>query len=215
MLKFGKWIVILACVALPVLSGCDEGDEATSGVETSHGGTDLATWMKQYWTWTISGTGTGRSGDMAYLPLPNATDPDGDGTFTGVLDTTLAAADGFVLPMLAWVGERYDDGTPDDDRTHFSEADFAATTVTVTLDGTKIIDSAAGPINDYYYGPLDFDAPIVYPAPSDYHSIAAIWVQGIGFLHAKLTAGVHTLHLQEHNAAMGLGYDNTWNITVH
>ena len=58
------------------------------------------------------------------------------------------------------------------------------------------------------------DETILYDAPTDYGSIGAIWVKGIGFLHAPLPAGEHVLHLVEYNDEIGVGYDNTWTITV-
>lgn len=201
------------CGVLLALAACGGG----AGVETDHGGHTLGEWMKMYWQWNISGSATARSGDIVFLPLPNATDPDGDHIFTGEINTDLAAADGFALPMFVWVGETYMGGMPANDDPALPPAtSFTGMRVVVTLDGVNIIDSMHDNLQQYFFAAQNFDATIPYAMPTSYGAIGAIFVKGIGFLHAPLAVGTHTLHLEEFNSdpMVNTGFSNTWHITV-
>jgi hypothetical protein len=212
----GAALLLLATV------GCG-GDDAPegSGVETSHAGRGIGAWMKDYWAWSLSGTGEGRADDRVFLPLPMATDPDMDGTLTGEIDVTLQEGEGFMLPMFVWIGETYEGGAPaDDDPAMFPDALFTgeAMDVTITLDGETILSSETDDLTDFFSGMQTFDPRIDYATPIEYapdvHAIAAIWLKGIGFLHGPLSPGEHTLHLVEHNSDAMVGFDNTFHITV-
>jgi hypothetical protein len=182
-----------------------------SGVETSHGGLNLTQWMTAYVTWALGGSEVERIQDRVFLPLPDSTDPDEDGIYSGEIDVTLAATDGFVLPTLVWIGERYDDDT-EDERDFPSREDFLGTELVVTLNGVTLIDSSVDDLGIYFFEG-DFEPAIEYDEPSDYGSVAAVWLRGLGFLHGPLSPGVHVLHLEELNEEIA-GYSNTWNITV-
>ena len=202
----------------PTQGSSDESStgDAPSGVETEHGGLALAEWMKLYWTWNLGGDQVGFEQDRMFLPLPDSTDRDMDMVFAGEIDVELAATDGFVLPMFVWYGETYENGEPvDDDKGFPTEESFTGMDIVVTLDGNVIIDSATNDLSQFYWAAIDFDETIIYPVPTDYGAIGAIWVKGVGFLHAPLAPGEHVLHLEEFNDLdFMIGYSNTWNITV-
>lgn len=186
---------------------------SVGGVEAAHGGVSLGGYMKAYFGWAIGGAAETRLGDRMFLPTPQGTD-NGSGVLVGTQDVTLAAADGFVLPLFVWIGESYNNGTADDDPAAPPLRDaFLATQLHVTLDGVTIVDDTLG-LGEYWFDAETFDTPLTYPAPTSYGSIAAIWVKGMGFLHAPLATGTHTLHLVETNTGLGVAWDNTWNLTV-
>jgi hypothetical protein len=176
---------------------------------------ELGEWMKLYWTWLLSGSGANGMGDRVFLPLPDATDPDMDGIFSGETDVTIAPTDGFVWPLFVWIGETYENGDPpDDDPSMPTQATFTSTEIVITLDGQTVFDSMVDDLNDYYFDAIDFDMTITYPMPTDYGAVGAIWVKGVGVLHTPLSPGQHVLHLEEFNTDFMVGYSNTWNITV-
>jgi hypothetical protein len=204
--------VTLACVAIAMLTACPT---THNELETEHGGRSLGQWMQSYWQWNLTGTGTARSGDVVFLPIPNGTDPDGDMTFTGSMDVSMSASDVFAMPLFVWVGETYGGTMPDDDPASPTRADFVATHLVLTLDGNTVLDSGHGSdLSPYYFDAQHFDATITYPMPTSYGATGAIWVKGLGILHVPLSRGTHVLHLVERNDAAGVGFDNTWNITV-
>jgi hypothetical protein len=214
-LKRGLVLALLTCAIAGVFPACGGDDSPASGLVTEHSGRNLGGWMKLYFQWIMSGTGAARDGDLMFMPLPDATDPDGDHVYTGELNVTLAKADGFVLPMYVYIGETYTGGNPvDDDPVNDTDAGYLGMTVVLTLDGKTLIDSKKEALTPYLFQAQYFDAPIMYPTPSDYGSSGAIWVKGIGFLHLPLPVGTHTLHLEEFNTTYTNGYSNTWNITV-
>ncbi len=196
-------------------AGGEGGGAMTNGLENSHGGMDLGQWMALYWTWSLGGDQGPSEGDRTFLPLPDATDEDGDMVFTGELDFELPAGQGFVLPMFVWLGETYEGGDPpDDDPSMPPEAFFTGMDLVLTLDGEVLLDSADGNLADYYTDAEDFAETITYATPTDYGAVGPMWVKGVGVLHAPLATGAHVLHLEELNSDAGVGYSNTWNITV-
>jgi hypothetical protein len=202
---------LLGCIATLLLTACPTQQNE---LETDHGGRPLSAWMRDYFQWSVSGgTTAGRSGDVVFLPIPNGTDPDGDMTFTGTIATSVTTHDVLALPLFVWIGETYGGAMPDDDTATPPRADFIATHATLTLDGMTVIDSHTD-LSPFYFDAQRFDATITYPAPTSYGATGAIWVKGVGVLHVPLSRGTHTLHLVERNDAAGVGYDNTWNITV-
>ena len=80
------------------------------------------------------------------------------------------------------------------------------------IDGVAVVTAAN--VMDYY-SKYEFDPEI----PIDFPPIdSVIWVQGIGILHAPLSAGKHTMTLDVKNTMPAFGsffeYHNTWNIRV-
>jgi hypothetical protein len=156
-------------------------------------------------------------GHVQLLPLPpeefihGSGAPDDPFVFAGELAITLRPGAPFVLPLLTLYGETYKDGTSDD------PAAFTGTTMsaTLTIDGRTVLS----PANDSAFTvPTTFFHPaVVYPEPTSYNSVAAIWFQALGFVSPPLSVGVHVIHL---NGALDVpGYfsetfDNTWTVTV-
>ena len=192
--------------------------DASTGIETTHGGRSLGEWMKRYWAQTISGAGMPRDMDVAFLPIPNGTAPDGGSTTVGSANVTIGAADSFALPMFVWVGETYMGGMPaDDDVTMPPDSDFTGpgNRIVVSLDGVEIINSTRDMLSRFFFSAQRFDMTIPYPMPGPNRAIGAIWVKGVGFLHRPLSVGTHTLHLEQFSSAAMAGYRNTWTITVN
>ncbi|MFT3707153.1 MAG: hypothetical protein QM817_05735 [Archangium sp.] len=202
-------------------TGGGTGGGSSSGLETEHGGQNIAQWMKAYWAWSLSGgaADAGRSADMLYLPLPAAVNLDGGAILTGTIAVTIDRADSFALPMYVYNGERYlpDSGLPDDPTTFPADSDYttSAQQLTLTIDGTKVIDTARGDsLTPYFFPAQLYPAMIPYAQPTSYGAIGAIWTKGLGVLHTPLTPGVHAMRLQTLNTTHMFGFDNTWNITV-
>lgn len=187
-------------------------------------GRTLGEWMGLYWTWALGGDQADHEGNVRFLPIPSGElvsgsfTPDDPGVLVGSLDAALAPGEAFALPVVAWIGETYDPdlGNPDD--VPFDPSVFVGTHAVVTLDGEPIMDSTAGDLEDFYYGPVDFDETIVYDAPTDYGAVGAIWVQGIGFVHHPLSVGTHELALESEiileDYNLGVRFENTWTIVV-
>jgi hypothetical protein len=206
-------------------------------------GKSLQEWLGDYWRWYYTGgaaeTMPFRPGKapMVFMPIPQGEQLSGDWTadnpayLKGELQVTLPQGTAFVMPMFAWVAERYDPATgqPDDpsvpeDRLQFTVTGLDGTGLpVVTLDGEPILQN----FWDYYVEPTPFDPIIEYPEASSYGSVAAISFQGVGFIPAPLTPGTHVLKLLERMVVtnenlpdyqgdldMGIIYDNTWIITV-
>jgi hypothetical protein len=189
-------------------------------------GHSLAEWLKFYWAWYF--TGVPESGEVngaLLLPLPAGTpdDPNAAGTYNdpvtycGHLDIEVKAGTPFVLPIIAWLGEIYENGDID---TPYPDEWFGTyVSGPVTLDGQPIVQD----FQAYYVPPTNFDEIIYYPEPTSYGSIGLAYFQGVGFVCAPLSVGVHEL---ANNAGfmippgeqpyenLGLIYNNSWTITV-
>jgi hypothetical protein len=187
-------------------------------------GHSLGEWLKFYWTWYF--TGVPESGELRgalFLPLPAGTPDGGAGTYenpityTGHLDIEIKAGTPFVLPIIAWLGEIYLDGHVD---APYPDEWFGTyISGPVTLDGQPIVQN----FQAYYVRPTNFDEIISYPEPTPYGSIGLVYFQGVGFVSAPLSVGVHEL---TNNAGfmippgeqpyenLGLIYNNSWTITV-
>ena len=174
------------------------------------------------------------------LPLPQGTPDNGKGTyddpvtFTGYLEVAMKPGTPFVLPIVAWLGERYDGpggcGCPDDPP--LPQSATTAGPIIVTLDGVTLIEGTdtTGNVTEFYYGPAPLE--INYLEPSPYKSTGVIFAQGVGFVHAPLNPGEHILTLDAWLRAeakylnqcdglnglyangQGYHYVNTWKITV-
>lgn len=140
------------------------------------------------------------------------------------MEITVPDGTPFVLPAFGWVGERYE-GYPvvPDDQAIGNAALLAGVHPTLTIDGNTLITDANKAA--YYIPPTAFDPIIVYPTPSSYGSVAALFFQGCGIVSPPLSAGVHEIHLYEPYIigagvyppipdGFGVIYDNTWIVTV-
>jgi hypothetical protein len=183
----------------------------------SRDGHSLANYMTKYWAWAF-GTGyPDHSGDVTFVEIPPTAvfDPVSKMQF-GETDVTLTKHESFFIPIFAFVGERYADGTPDDRPSVVDEDVFTDADVVVTLDGRRVVDG--DDLDDLYVDTTYFHRPVAYPGPTP-HASAAIWVKGLGFLHGPLSKGRHTLVF--HVRSQWLfdyydmwGWENTWHFTV-
>jgi hypothetical protein len=197
-------------------------------------GETLTEWLSTYWRWYYTGADPAQStvGQVQLMPLPAAAYISGSGTpadpalYQGELDITLDPGTPFVLPLFAWVWERYDpvltQNQPDDIPMADSVALGGAHPI-LKIDGKVVISDANKAA--YYVPVTSFDPIVVYPAPSSYGSIAALSFQGVGVVAHPLSVGRHVIHLYEpiiipvggyyqFPNGYGLIYDNTWVITV-
>jgi hypothetical protein len=196
-------------------------------------GKSLTEWMGIYWRWYYSGADLEQSkvGPVQLMPLPSSEQlygswtPEDPAYLKGELEITLPAGTPFVLPEFAWVGERYaqpDPGWPDDPPMDNAVA-LRDVSVTLTIDGKTVISDANKAA--FYIPPTAFDPIVVYPQPSSYGSVAAVFYQGVGCVVLPLTPGVHVIKLYEPYIILpgdyplfpdgyGLIYDNTWIVTV-
>lgn len=196
-------------------------------------GKSLTEWTGIYWCW-VYGTGAdmaqSKVGHVQLMPLPSGTQTGGSWTpedpavLVGKLEITLPPGTPFVLPEYAWIGERYQGwpATPDDPPMA-NEVALASGHPTLTIDGRTIITDANKA--DFYVPLTYFDPVVVYPAPSSYGSVGAVYYQGVTFVSPPLTPGTHEIRLYEPlifkagdypglPAGLGMIYDNTWIITV-
>lgn len=196
-------------------------------------GRTLADWMTSYWRHQSDGTLAQGDGAMQFIEVPaeeyvsgsfTTADP---GLLRGHGDVSLRAGAPFAMPVAVWYGERYNNGLPDD--AAFPASIFTESHVRVTIDREVVMDSLRGEdaVDNFYFGPTSFDPLLSYPTPTDYGSVATIFLQGLGFVHHPLRPGVHTMTLQSEiivnipgyygpgaDLDLGVRFENTWTITV-
>ena len=193
-------------------------------------GQTLTEWLETYWRWYYTGADPAQStiGHVQLIPLPAGTQISGTGTpadpalYRGQLEITLPPGTPFVLPLFAWVWERYNNGNPDDVPMNDSVA-LAAAHPVLTIDGKKVLTDRN---KEPFFVPLTpFDPIVVYPEPTSYGSIAALSFQSLGVVGEPLSPGEHVIHLYEPEIFLagatpifpdgyGVIFDNTWIITV-
>jgi len=176
--------------------------------------------LARYFDWQM-GDGADGGRLMKFLPLPEGEEAGGSFTYDdpGILvgeeTVTLKAGQSFLVPIVSWIGEVYEDGSEDEPLTEavMNESEFRA-----TIDGHTVAHKAAGRSSLLYGAATDFDDPILYEAPSDYGSTGAVWVQGFPLLHGPLAPGRHVMKLHStlmiEDLDLGLQFENTWIITV-
>jgi hypothetical protein len=217
--------------------GPQDGGRGIPGIAppNSHAfGQTLTEWLSTYWRWYYTGADPAQRmvNDVLLMPLPAGAYVSGSGTpddpalFRGELDLALAPGTPFVLPLFAWVWERYDPvltgGQPDDIPMANSMA-LGGAHPTLTIDGRVVVSDANKAA--FYVPVTPFDPIVTYPAPTSYGSVAALFVQGDGVVVLPLSPGRHVIHLYEplivpvggyYQLPNGYGviYDNTWVITV-
>lgn len=221
--------VILAIVAavfwVAPVAATDSGAPRIAPPVSHAYGKTLPEWLDIYWRWSL---GTAQDpaqstvGHVQLMPQPAEELVSGSGTpedpavLVGELAITLRPGTPFVLPLVGIVGERYAGypAVPDDDPALFTDL-LEGISVNLTIDGRTIISDAN---QAAFYLPATFLDPIViYPEPTSYGSVAAIWFQGIFIVSPPLSVGVHVIHLDATNivpGVFGLVYDNTWIVTV-
>lgn len=194
---------------------------APRGHSTAYG-KSLSQWMVQYMTWFLSESGADHDKNVTYMPLPGGdevvwTTDETTGYWlgTGVTSVSMKTGDAFAMPMFVWYGERYQGypDVPDDPWEIVPPHSITDAMVQVSMDGKTLVDSGTSDMTEYYWE-FWFDNPVVYPEPSWYGSVAALWAKGIGFVHTPLSRGSHTMKLRVQSDYWGVIFDNTWHITV-
>lgn len=233
-MKMNKsWLAVLAAVAaLGIAVPSMNADKPGAATPTSNAfGQSFAEWMRDFWAWTYGGVGQPlQANNVLFLSIPApATWEDWAGKPIGIgeLNVTVKPGTKIVLGVLAWIGETYDPayidpstGKPIPNDQPWPQSEFLPPNgeAVITLDGVPLVD--ASNLADFYYEPINFKETLWYATPTDYHSIGAIWVQGIGVVLPPMSAGTHTLTLYSWDSWMnlygdgGLGWSNTWHITV-
>jgi hypothetical protein len=162
----------------------------------------LLPYMNQEW---VSGTGT----------------PDDPAVFTGELELRLRPGTPFVFNLPAYYRERYENDSidlPMPDALMLEDVNLL-----VTIDGRTIISHANQ--GEFYTPETPFDPIVEYPAPTGYHSVAALYDQGFCFVSPPLPPGKHVISVHGSwiipagsflgiPGGMGQEWDNTWTITV-
>jgi len=211
-----------------VTAGGDPGPGIALANSHAYGQT-LTGWLETYWRWYYTGADPAHStvGHVQLIPLPSGTQVGGSWTpadpavLQGQLEITLSPGTPFVLPLFAWVWERYN-GAPDDVPMADAVALRAAHPV-LTIDGKKVLtdrNKAA-----FYVPNTVFDPIVIYPQPTSYGSIAGLSFQSLGVVGEPLSVGRHVIHLYESLVfqpgdtpvlpdGYGIIFDNTWVITV-
>jgi len=188
-------------------------------------GKSLTEWTGIYWRWyygTASDPAQSMVGNVKLMPLPagelisGTGTPDDPALYRGQLEITLRPGTPFVLPLAAWVAERYNNGTPDDPMAP-NDVFLDGVDPSFYIDGKPVVTEANKAA--FYVTPTPFDPIVVYPAPSSYGSIAALAYQGYAIVSPPLAVGRHVIHLYEPYIirtpfSFGTIYDNTWIVTV-
>jgi hypothetical protein len=175
-------------------------------------GQTLAQWQATWVAWALGDlalptdtNGNALVNGVVLTAIPNA---PGDGT-PGSTNLTLNSGEPFVVPLILVLGQSFSNGTTEP---MISVDDFEDMTLTLTLDGTTILDS-----DDTlrFYTETVFSPPLAFNAPPA-NGIA--WVQGISIAHTPLPPGQHVLKLDEKIVIPERGltqeFHNTLNITV-
>jgi len=195
------------CVVTPLVAGLHGNSHAF--------GKTAAGWIEVYERWAFGELAVpiDENGNavvdrhVVLMPIPNT---PGDGT-PGHIDVTLDAGQAFVLPLWAFLGTDYTDGTPPDPLLDVSI--FQTLNITFQIDGVTVIDQT-NVLN--FYSAFFFNPPIPIIGFPPINSI--IWFQGIGIVYHPLSVGTHTLQLDAVNTQPVFGgffeYHNTWTVTV-
>jgi hypothetical protein len=220
---FTMLIALVGAITGPASPAVAAGSAKPLPPQSKAYGKSLSEWMKLHAFWLLGGSQNEYVGKVRLMPLGEIS-PDncvGEWTVaspavcTGALTVDLKPGTPFVLPVLGWFGERYADGSED---VPLDPKIFTKSNAYVTLNGKALIDSRVDNLKRYYVAPIAFDTPIVYDQTHSNNAVAALWIQGLAFVHKPLAVGKHTLRIQselfvpEYN--LGVKFDTTWTITV-
>jgi hypothetical protein len=231
----GALALMTALAASVPLAGNANPHGSVPGVSPpcSHAfGKTLKEWLSIYWRWSYSGADMAKSkvNGVQLMPLPAGEQTGGTGTpadpavYVGKLEITLHPGTPFVLPLYAWIRERYEGWpTVPDDPLMSEKVGLAIGHPCLRIDGRPIITDANKAA--FYVPTTPFHPVVAYETPSSYGSVAAVSFQGVGFVSPPLPPGRHVIHLYEPliipkgayaGAPDGVGvvYDNTWIVTV-
>jgi hypothetical protein len=208
---------MLAVTALPAFAGSPKGACHAGGVNARV----LGDTQRQYFEWYLGASDAQEVGRLFFVALP-AGNPVGEDPviWTGEEQFSVSVGRTLVLPMSTWIGESYspDLNIPDDDVNFPEKAWFTGSDVLLTVDGRAIVDSSRSKLDCVYFDAVWFTDAIVYSQPSDYGSVAGLWVKGLGILLPPLPTGKHSIRLQVVMPPLEgvghVGYDNQWRVTV-
>jgi hypothetical protein len=185
-------------------------------------GRTLTEWQTAYWRWFLGSDqdpAQSMVGNVKLMPNPDQ-DVTGAGTpedpilVIGELAIALRPGTPFVLPLFATYGERYNNGTPDDDPAMYVDR-LETISMHLTIDGrTVVADADKGA---FYVPATDFDPPVTYPEPTAYGSVAAVWFLGVAIVSPPLAVGQHVIRLDGTDIVPGVYsviFQNTWYVTV-
>ena len=185
-------------------------------------GKTLTEWQTAYWRWFLGSDqdpAQSMVGNVKLMPNPDQ-DVSGTGTpedpilVIGELAITLRPGTPFVLPLFAFIGERYNNGLPDDDRAMYADR-LETIAMHLTIDGRTVVSDAGKAA--FYVPATDFDPPVEYLEPTDYGAIAAIWFLGVAIVSPPLPVGQHVIRLDGTDIVPGVYsviFQNTWTVTV-
>jgi hypothetical protein len=185
-------------------------------------GKTLAEWQTAYWRWFLGSDqdpDQSMVGNVKLMPNPDQ-DVSGAGTpedpvlVIGELAITLRPGTPFVLPLIAFIGERYNDGTPDDDPAMYAGR-LGDVSLNLTIDGRTVVSDANKAA--FHVPTVTFDPIVIYPEPTDYGAVAAIWFHGVAIVSPPLSVGQHVIRLDGTDVVPGVFsviFRNTWYVTV-
>jgi hypothetical protein len=185
-------LILLAGLTLssPLVS---QPARAQNPAQSNAGGRSLGDWLELYWTWFYGGEAAqpGRVKNTVFLPLPAGEPSDADPSVSeGEIDVTLRPGERFVLPLFAFVGERYLEDLDDDDPDDLPAGAVSDARVLLTLDGKTLIDSEVDDMSELFIETRYLPAPVVYEEPHEYdtnvHAVSALWFQGFGIVQPPL-----------------------------
>jgi hypothetical protein len=178
-------------------------------------GKSLTDWMKGYMTYLLGVDQPTRDKNVVYMPLPAAIDTGG-GHFEGEMNVSLKTGDAFAMTIYVWYGELYGDDSTDPWDYVEPAGITDDTNVLLKIDGKTFIDSSKDDMSDWYFefDPTQWDNPVYYAAPTELGAIAAVWAKGLGFVHAPLSKGTHTMEIWVTNGTYGGDWHNVWHISV-
>ncbi len=222
--------VLTLALSANLLLAADGAARISPPNSSTHGKT-LTEWLGAYWAWYYGGVPADGMVDGVFLmPLPASEQisgswiPSDPAYMKGTLEITVKPGTPFVLPLFAWVGERYKPELNIPDDPPMSDAVMLSSlTPTLKIDGKTMISNQNKAA--FYIPPTYWDEMVVYPQPTAYGSFGALFFQSVGFVSPPLPVGKHVIKLYEtiiippgdyplYPNGLGLIYDNTWNITV-
>lgn len=221
MLRLGRAAAIAVAACL-LLTTAQQASATSKGACPGYSKAILAPAMESFWRWNLGG-GPQNVGPLFMVPLP-AGEPVSDDPYITQGSESFSVRVGriLVLPLTFWLGESYDDGTSDDPADW--PFDFKASRVLLKVDGRVVVDSNRTKLDCLFVPPTYFRKPIAYAEPTDYGSVAAEWMNGLGILLPPLPPGQHVIDLQvespvpgellDYFGFSGFGYFNTWHVTV-
>lgn len=230
-----KALVVAIMVIAAALTFCVQpagaGDDRAAQIaqpNSSAFGRTLSEWLLLYWERYLGEPPVDPwVGHVLLMPLPAGECISGCDSWTvedpaiwkGSLDISVPPGTPFVLPLAMLYGEIYNNGSPADDPANYVGTFQTGVHPLLTIDGRTIVTDANK--MSFYIPPTYFDPAVFYPQPTDYGSIAAIWLEGIGVVSQPLAVGRHVIKLYEPYTlfvggvpAYSMVYDNTWIVTV-